>query len=194
MKYAKHRSNLYQRKRKANKILFVYLVIVVFLIGGVIYFVFNQISGNNAADSNEADYSTNDRESDDLSVSLEISTEEDSKNNIYDQEIIMRADGAVSGTAERKIENEIFYYSVSANLPVIDSEKNKYTVWLVKPGITDYFAVGDMVLLENGSWQIEWEKSLSEKNDLWDYNKTIITLQSVNDDGPSSKHILTGEF
>lgn len=104
--------------------------------------------------------------------------------------------GGYSGIARRGTEGELYKFVAVADLPGIDSASHSYEVWLVKPGIVDYFSIGTMFGRTDGRFGILWESSLLEaEDDLWTYSEVIITRE-VNDGNtdPSPTHALEGTF
>ena len=104
--------------------------------------------------------------------------------------------GGYSGIARRGKEGEIYKFVAVADLPGIDPASHSYEVWLVKPGIVDYFSIGTMFGRADGRFGIVWESSLLEaEDDLWSYSEVIITREVNDGNGdPSPTHALNGTF
>lgn len=104
--------------------------------------------------------------------------------------------GGYSAIARRGAEGEKFTLVVVADLPAVDSASHQYEVWLVKPGIVDYFSVGTMFAREDGRYGMLWETStLEAKDDPFLYSEVIVTREIVdNNPDPSPTHALEGEF
>ncbi len=104
--------------------------------------------------------------------------------------------GGYSATARRGADGELFALAVVADLPGIDGSAHSYEVWLVQPGVVDFFSAGTMFLREDGRFGLLWQGSLLEaEQDLFEYSEVIITRE-VNDGNPdpSPTHALKGQF
>ncbi len=104
--------------------------------------------------------------------------------------------GGYSAIARRGAEGEKFTLVVVADLPAVDPASHQYEVWLVKPGIVDYFSVGTMFAREDGRYGMLWETStLEAKDDPFLYSEVIVTREVVDSNpDPSPTHALEGEF
>ncbi len=101
-----------------------------------------------------------------------------------------------STTVKRDLIDGQFVLSALANLPFVDDATATYEIWLVKPGVTDFFSVGNMYRREDGRWGLVWkvDPQAYEKN-VRDFTRVIVTREPR--DGvtsPSTAHVMQGDF
>lgn len=101
-----------------------------------------------------------------------------------------------NATAKREQTEQNFSITVIANLPFIDDATQAYEVWLVKPGVTDFFSVGNMFRREDGGWGLVWEiDPLIFEKDVSEYTRVVITRELRDGlDSPSTTHVMQGTF
>lgn len=99
-------------------------------------------------------------------------------------------------TAHRESTEQNFNITVVATLPFIDDATQAYEVWLVKPGVTDFFSVGNMFRREDGGWGLVWETDpLAFEKDVSEYTRVVITRELRDGlDSPSTAHVMQGTF
>ena len=99
------------------------------------------------------------------------------------------------GTARRGITGDLFTLAAVATLPEINQSIHAYEVWLIKPGVTEFFSAGDMFYRSDGKWGLVWEEGYNAYSEILDYSKIIITRESRDgNEAPSPTHIVEGEF
>ncbi len=105
-------------------------------------------------------------------------------------------DNAAGGTAQRTVDAAIFAISVVADLPSIDNVKFAYEAWFVKPGITDFFSLGELYPREDGKWGLVWQQSQAlVRSDIAEFQRVIIIREPRDGNtAPSNDHVLDGEF
>lgn len=103
---------------------------------------------------------------------------------------------AASGTAVRTHRDGVFSITALAQLPAIDGAKTAYEAWFVKPGITDFFSLGELYPREDGAWGLVWETTDAlARTDIDEFHRILITREPRNDNpAPSTDQVLEGEF
>jgi|GEM_PF-935791 len=95
------------------------------------------------------------------------------------------------GTAERGIENNILYHTVSVTLPEINRETEFYEGWLVRQAPYDFFSTGEMVTNDDGDFVLEWA---GEHSDITSYDHVVITREARDGNAAPSAHVAEGGF
>ena len=101
-----------------------------------------------------------------------------------------------STTVKRDLIEGQFVLTALATLPFVDDATATYEVWLVKPGVTDFFSVGNMYRREDGRWGLVWkvDPQAFEKN-VRDFTRVIVTREPRDGVGsPSTAHVMQGDF
>lgn len=103
---------------------------------------------------------------------------------------------AASGTATRSHVGGVYAMGLVANLPPIDSAKTAYEAWYVKPGITDFFSLGEVYPREDGKWGLAWTQTDAlVRNDIEEFNRIIVIREPRDGNpAPSADQVLTGGF
>ncbi len=103
---------------------------------------------------------------------------------------------AASGTATKTHASGVFAITAVVQLPAIDSAKMAYEVWFVKPGITDFFSLGELYPREDGAWGFTWQiTDALARPDILDFHRLLITREERNGNpAPSANQVLHGEF
>ncbi len=103
---------------------------------------------------------------------------------------------AASATATRTHEAGAFTLTLLAQLPAIDNTTEAYEAWYIKPGLTDFFSLGDFYPREDGAWGLVWTVTDAlARPDLGEFDKILITREARDGDpAPSTNQILQGEF
>lgn len=116
----------------------------------------------------------------------------------FDATVQMQAvnGAAANGTAVRSHVGGVYAVSVVGTLPAIDSASTAYEVWYVKPGITDFFSLGELYPREDGKWGMVWTQTDAlARHDIEDFARVIVMREPRNGDpAPSSDQVLTAEF
>lgn len=103
---------------------------------------------------------------------------------------------AASGSASRSHVGAVFSLTMVAELPAIDISTTAYEVWFVKPGITDFFTLGELFPREDGKWGLAWQVSDAlARPDILEFNRVLVTREARDgDSAPSANQILQGTF
>jgi hypothetical protein len=104
--------------------------------------------------------------------------------------------GAGWANVQRETVDSEFVITAVADLPFIDDATQAYEIWLVKPGVTDFFSVGEMFRREDGKWGLIWKVDPQAfAKDVSEFTRVIITREQR--DGvpsPSTAHVMQGDF
>lgn len=110
----------------------------------------------------------------------------------------IRISGPHGGTsiARRGEEGAEFVHVIVAELPNIDTTREFYEGWLVKPGVTDFFSTGELEQRADGKWALVWkEKMKVVEHDIFDFNQVVVTREPRDGNAsPSPVHVLKGKF
>lgn len=103
---------------------------------------------------------------------------------------------AASGTAMRTHQYGMFSVTAVAQLPAIDGLTTAYEAWFVKPGITDFFSLGELFYREDSAWGLAWEVTdVLARTDIDEFHRLIITREPRDGNtAPSADQVLEGEF
>ncbi len=104
--------------------------------------------------------------------------------------------GAGWADVKREALNDEFVLTAVADLPFIDDATQAYEIWLVKPGVTDFFSVGQMFRREDGKWGLVWKVDPQAfAKDVYDFSRVIITREPRDGvQSPSTAHVMQGDF
>lgn len=103
---------------------------------------------------------------------------------------------AASGSATRSDIGGVFSLTMVAELPIIDNATTAYEVWFVKPGITDFFTLGELFSREDGKWGLAWQVSDAlARPDILEFNRVLVTREARDGNtAPSANQVLQGTF
>lgn len=103
---------------------------------------------------------------------------------------------AAGGTARRSHVLDVYDVGISAQLPAIDPATTAYEVWFVKPGITDFFSLGELYPLADDGWGLAWSQTDAlVRNDIEEFDRLIIIREPRDGNpAPSVDQVLTGVF
>lgn len=101
-----------------------------------------------------------------------------------------------SGSATKTHASGVFAITAVVQLPAIDTTTTAYEVWFVKPGITDFFSLGELYPREDGAWGFTWQiTDALARPDILDFHRLLITREERNGNpAPSANQVLQGEF
>ncbi|MBI1908539.1 hypothetical protein HYS28_03985 [Candidatus Uhrbacteria bacterium] len=107
-----------------------------------------------------------------------------------------RGGSGAAGTAMRTQESGAFRITIVADMPSIDSATTTYEAWYVKPGITDFFSLGELFPRDDGKWGLVWETTDAlARTDILEFNRILVTREA-RDGNPavSADQVLDGTF
>ncbi len=114
------------------------------------------------------------------------------------QTIELKAIGQSSSTATATRAHELGVYTLTllAKLPAIDNATEAYEAWYIKPGLTDFFSLGEFYPREDGAWGLVWSVTDAlARIDLEEFDKILVTREARDGNAaPSSNQQLQGEF
>lgn len=108
----------------------------------------------------------------------------------------LEAGTGYSTTVKRDLIDGQFVLTALATLPFVDDATATYEIWLVKPGVTDFFSVGNMYRREDGRWGLVWkvDPQAFAKN-VKDFTRVIVTREPRDGvESPSTAHVMQGDF
>lgn len=156
--------NKRRKFKQPTKIVFFGLLMFLIFLVGLCYFRFDEWQGNKEVITKTASETPNPvfSEIDPLTMSKEA--------------IIKSSDSNVEvGRATRGVENQVFYFSIKADLPTIDREKEFYEGWLIRQKPYDFISVGEMTTNNLGQFVLEWA---GDVNNLPYFSKVVITREA----------------
>jgi hypothetical protein len=105
-------------------------------------------------------------------------------------------EGAQQATATKSHTGGLYSLSIVAQLNGVDAASEAYEAWYIKPGITDFFSLGEMFPREDGGFGLVWSVTDAlARTDLGEFNKILITREARDGNtAPSTVQILQGEF
>ncbi len=205
MKYSYRSSRAKQRRSgkqgsgRATKFFLVVIVLFLAVIVGFVLFLVNKI---NQGDEQGVEVMTDD-------AFAEVVIEEDDSTRAaqtepvqaaasFEEAVVMTIDsGAELGFARRDLEEGMFTFATVVTLPPV-SDIHYYEVWLLKPGITEYFSAGEMSVRADGKFAFVFEETHSDARDAeerLEYSQFIITREVRDDDkSPSATRVARGRF
>jgi len=111
-------------------------------------------------------------------------------------ELVYPENGAPAGIARRGEEDGHYVLVVVGDLPTINREVHFYEGWLVTPGITDYFSVGELFSRDDGKWALVFEEDpLMPIDEIDTFTRVVITREIIGEGGdPSPYHMAEACF
>ena len=101
-----------------------------------------------------------------------------------------------TATATKTHELGVYTLTMLAHLPVIDNATEAYEAWYIKPGLTDFFSLGEFYPREDGAWGLVWSVTDAlARPDLGEFDKILVTREARDGNAaPSSNQQLQGTF
>lgn len=96
------------------------------------------------------------------------------------------------GRATRGLFDGRLSVTVNHNALELDHEAFFYEVWLVRKLPFSFLSIGEMIPLEEGGYQLEWESD--RERDYREYSRVIVTRETRGSSRDPETHILEGEF
>lgn len=103
---------------------------------------------------------------------------------------------AAGGSATRSHVGGVFALTMVVDVPGVDSATTAYEAWFVKPGITDFFSLGELFAREDGKWGLVWQVSDAlARPDILEFNRILVTREARDGNtAPSASQVLEGKF
>ncbi|HCC83904.1 TPA: hypothetical protein DEP96_03580 [Candidatus Uhrbacteria bacterium] len=104
--------------------------------------------------------------------------------------------GSSTATVTKAHVAGVFTLTMLAQLPAIDNTTEAYEAWYIKPGLTDFFSLGDLYPREDGAWGLVWSVTDAlARIDLGEFDKILVTREARDGNtAPSSNQQLQGTF
>lgn len=103
---------------------------------------------------------------------------------------------SAAATVTRAHELGVFTITILAQLPALDNATEAYEAWYIKPGLTDFFSLGELYPREDRAWGLVWSVTDAlARADLREFDKILITREARDGNvAPSSNQQLQGTF
>ncbi len=178
MKYAKHRTSLKKKPFSISIYLIIFLALVFCV---VFYFLKNEKKEVTELPPEIA-----------TETVLEIPIANPQSNQIS----LRTEDGLYSAQVKREVVENLFTVTVVADLPQLEDRSVYYEAWLVKPGVVEYFSVGELFARADGKWGLLYELREDKTRIVpMEYARIILTKEMRDGNpSPSAEHVLEGQF
>ncbi|MDA1024597.1 MAG: hypothetical protein O3B96_01365, partial [bacterium] len=176
MRYTKSRSNLSSSRqstgRQKSKGIF---VLVLLLIAGIWFFTRSEKAPQEITDSEPTE--TVFEQADEDMNPQQIS-------NFDESPVFFKNTELEAGFIRRGIENDRYVIVSVLDLPAINQDVHFYELWLVKPGITDYFSLGVLERRSDEKWAMIYEDDdgLYDFESIEGYSEVIVTRELLRGD------------
>lgn len=121
----------------------------------------------------------------------------DSMGSFEESTVFYKDSQLEAGFIRRGFEDDVYIVVSVLDLPAVNPEVHFYELWLVKPGITDYFSLGALEGRADGKWAIIFEDDdgLYDFEPISGYSEVIVTRElQTGDDLPDPFHIAEASF
>lgn len=128
---------------------------------------------------------------------IEEKIEEEEQVQDFEESFLRGRNGFIAGgIIRRSYDGRLYRVAIVADLPPQQDEYYFYEAWMVRPGLLEYFSIGQFFPREDGKYGLLYEENFPNLvDDILDYSRIIITRESRGrDDGPSPTQIAEGEF